>query len=149
MATKMSSKNVGMLGALLGALGCGGTSQGKAAATPTTQRATTSVSAPRAAVPSDCKPLQPPPSRELPEALKKALPRDREGRPVIAQQGGLGLVYDSKLNDPITRWGACLSRVLAVKTANPGAGMLSHCIDLMEVCPTDEGGDDCCPQACR
>ena len=83
----------------------------------------------------------------MPEELKRALPTDDQGRPVITRQGGIGLVYDSRLDDPITRWAACLSRVTAVMEANP-KGMLAHCIDSISVCPSDEGGDACCPQAC-
>ncbi len=97
--------------------------------------------------PADCRPLPPPPSREMPEALRKALPSDDQGRPVIAQQGGVGLAYDSQLDDPITRWAACLSRVTAVLKAN-GPGKVAHCIDSVKLCPTDEGGPDCCPKAC-
>jgi hypothetical protein len=60
----------------------------------------------------------------------------------------IGLAYDATLDDPITRWGQCLSRVVACHAANPGAGPIAPCIALIERCADNHGGKGCCPSAC-
>ena len=132
-------RNILLIAAVIGALGCRATPASKAA---------TAAPARRAEAPADCKPIGPPPSRDLPADVAKALPRDSQGRPIIIGQGGTALVYDKAVDDPISRWGACLSRVSALKKANPGPGRFAHCVALIDVCASDEGGAACCPQAC-
>ena len=86
-----------------------------------------------------------PPDREIPPPVASALPKDAQGRPILIESGGVGLVYDSKLDDPITRWGACLSLVAdAHKPSKRGTPW----IDLIKPCPTNAGGKDCCPPEC-
>jgi hypothetical protein len=90
--------------------------------------------------------LPSPPDREMPAALASALPKDEQGRPILMQRGGVGLAYDSKIDDPISRWSACLSLVNpARQTARQGG---TPWIDLVKPCHTNAGGNDCCPPAC-
>lgn len=102
-------------------------------------------------------PVQPPapaPPVMLPAEVKQAFPVDEKGRPMLASStaGGEGalrisLVYDETLDDPITRWGACLERVVACKRANPKQS-IRDCVPLIPRCATDVGGVACCPGAC-
>jgi hypothetical protein len=94
-------------------------------------------------------------SVELPAELVAALPRTDGGLPVLfgplaaASNPALSLqfAYDDKLDDPLARWGDCLSRVTACYDANPGAPV-ARCIDVIEPCADDTGGKACCPPAC-
>jgi hypothetical protein len=90
-------------------------------------------------------PPAPPVDPRLPPDVARALPRTPDGRPIIAQGGGVALVYDETLDDPIARWGQCLGRVTACFKTNR---QLGGCVDLIEVCPTNRGGRNCCPRAC-
>lgn len=90
----------------------------------------------------------------MPAELAAGLPRDPEGRPILIQTTSMiapgeqiALVYDDVRDDPITRWGACLERVVACYRANPGAPV-DGCIDQIAQCPDATGGIGCCPTAC-
>ncbi len=93
-------------------------------------------------------------SSEVPPAVLAALPKTDAGLPILimlpgaAPSGGTpALVYDPALDDPIARWGACLSRVGACYETN-APQPISGCVELIERCDDDSGGDDCCPPAC-
>jgi hypothetical protein len=58
----------------------------------------------------------------------------------------VALGYDDTLDDPISRWGQCLSRVLGCYRASPTA--ISTCVASMDRCADDTGGQGCCPPAC-
>ena len=86
--------------------------------------------------------LPSPPDREIPPAVASALPKDAQGRPILIESGGVGLVYDSKLDDPIARWGACLSLVAGAYTS-PKRG--TSWVDLVKPwlwrdCPIEDCG---------
>lgn len=93
----------------------------------------------------------PPAALEVPEAIAEHLPRTEEGLPIVGgvSAGGvqLSLSYDATLDDPITRWAACLERVVACGEANEPAA-LAGCIATIDVCQAPEGGEGCCPVRC-
>lgn len=89
----------------------------------------------------------------MPSALEDALPKTDDGLPIVVQTGAglpsglsLALAYDATLADPIALWGQCLSRVTACYRTNEGP--ITGCVDLIEVCADDAGGEGCCPRAC-
>jgi len=92
-----------------------------------------------------------PVSKELPPELAAALPKTTAGLPKLhearAEGFTLQLGYDANLDDPITRWAGCMGRVVDCVRANPN-GPFGGCVPQISVCPSDEGGDDCCPKAC-
>ncbi len=100
------------------------------------------------------RPPAPPRPVELPAEVKQAFPADEKGRPMLASStaGGDGalqiaIVYDETLDDPITKWGACLERVVACKRANPKQS-IRDCVPLIPRCASDAGGAACCPGPC-
>jgi len=101
--------------------------------------------------PPPAEPPGPPPSREVPPEIAAQLPTTQDGKVLFTEvtSGGLTmqLAYDPTLDDPITRWGWCLSRVTACVTANPSQSIIG-CIPKIEVCASSEGGHGCCPSAC-
>lgn len=105
------------------------------------------------APPPGVAPPGPPAPRALPPELAD-LPRSEDGLPVLATTGAPGpdvyeaqLVYDEAADDPITRWGQCLSRVVACYDANP-SGPIAGCLERIERCERDSGGEGCCPAPC-
>ena len=95
----------------------------------------------------------PPPAvaTALPAELAASLPKSPNGLPLLLQQGGvlgpgIGLAFDASLDDPITRWAECLSRVRGCRATNAGA--IAGCVDLVPVCATNAGGKGCCPASC-
>ena len=94
----------------------------------------------------EARPPAPPQDTRMPADLAAALPKTPDGRPIIAQGGGVALVYDETLDDPIARWGQCVGRVSACHETN--RGQLGGCVDLIPVCSTNRGGPNCCPRAC-
>lgn len=99
----------------------------------------------------ESKPPGPATSADLPSDFASGLPVLDSGLPVLiaSNGGGIGLVlaYDQTLDDPIARWGECLSRVTACYRAN-GSNPIAGCIDQIERCADDRGGKGCCPTAC-
>ena len=80
--------------------------------------------------------------------------RDDAGLPILlrvpsqlAPGYDLVVAYDEKRDDPIARWGQCMSRVVACVQANPGQ-LIDGCIPKIERCADDSGGPGCCPPAC-
>jgi hypothetical protein len=78
------------------------------------------------------------------------LPKDDEGRPVLASEQATGLVVDETLADPITAKGDCLT---LVSTCIAGAGgSLDSCFASVAVCPDNQpwaGSEPCCPARCQ
>jgi hypothetical protein len=100
------------------------------------------------------KPPAPPIPALLPDDLEGSLPRTDGGLPILlanplgAGTGvALALTFDKTLDDPVTRWGECMGRVVACYDAN-GANAIEGCLRLIETCPTDRGGNGCCPRTC-
>ena len=58
----------------------------------------------------------------------------------------IALVYDDKIDDPVTRWSACFQRVLACHA--PAESSVTACVKRIATCAKPEGGPSCCPQAC-
>ena len=104
--------------------------------------------------PPGVQPPGPPTPRALPAELEAALPRTDDGRPILLASAGSGpeaadvqLVYDEDADDPITRWGQCLGRVVSCYEANDG-GPIAGCLAVVERCASGDGGEGCCPSAC-
>src|SRR5688572_30346027 len=89
-------------------------------------------------------PPPPPSPRELPDAVKAALPSNADGEAVMSrvEWGGMfvEIVYDPTLDDAIARWGECLARVTSCTKTNP-TGPIAGCIVQIEQCAGPEGGD--------
>ena len=95
-------------------------------------------------------PPLPPVKAAMPLELTAQLPKTDDGLPILVSttyaDKTVALVFDESLDDPITRWGECLSRVLSCRQVNTGP--IAPCIDMIEHCATNEGGIGCCPSAC-
>lgn len=105
-------------------------------------------------VPPGAVPPGPPTPRALPAEVETALAHTDDGRTILLSTGAAGpegtdiqLVYDEDAEDPITRWGQCLGRVVACYEANEG-GPIAGCMTLVERCASDDGGEGCCPGPC-
>ena len=114
------------------------------------------VSTPRRELPSaSVQPPGPVVETALPAHLERALPRSDDGLPVLLRthtpvmgpEISVEMVYDAALDDPITRWADCLSRVSACDRANPGLPV-AGCVAQIEICPDATGGRGCCPSPC-
>jgi hypothetical protein len=89
----------------------------------------------------------------LPAEIEAALPHTEDGLPILmdlpveALPGfKLQLVVDSTRDDPMTRWGECLARVMSCYKTND---RVTGCIEQgIEICASDSGGNGCCPRAC-
>lgn len=89
-----------------------------------------------------------------PDGFTEALPKTDTGLPIVIQAAGtltgsltVALAYDAERDDALSRWGSCLRRVLACGETNlpkPAAA----CIDAIDRCPDDTGGNGCCAPAC-
>ncbi len=106
------------------------------------------------ALPPGVRPPAPPTPRDLDPAAVALLPATEDGRPVLLSTGSPGpdgyeieLVYDRAIDDPISRWGQCLSRVVSCYRENAG-GPIAACVAVVERCASDAGGEGCCPPAC-
>lgn len=78
------------------------------------------------------------------------LPKDDEGRPVLASEQATGLVVDESLSDPITAKGDCLTLVSNCIAA--AGGSLDSCFASVPVCPNNQpwaGTEPCCPARCQ
>jgi hypothetical protein len=124
--------------------GCGSGAEGLGAS---------STSGPAGGQPDAVNPPAPPIDTQLPPDLAEGLPRTDGGQPVVMTTNAtlapgvmLALTYDEKLDDPISRWGSCLSRVVGCYRTN--GGYLGGCVDHIEVCGDPAGGDGCCPRGC-
>jgi hypothetical protein len=90
---------------------------------------------------------------ELPAEIESSLPHTDDGLPILLDVPTeaipgfkLQLVFDATLDDPITRWGECLARVMSCYKTND---RVSSCIETqIEICADDQGGNGCCPRAC-
>lgn len=96
-------------------------------------------------------PPAPPLPRDLPPEVIASFPQNDRGQPILhstrfAGEGSLRLVYDRDLDDPLARWGQCLGRVVACYRTNEGP--IDGCIELIERCADDRGGEGCCPAQC-
>jgi hypothetical protein len=99
--------------------------------------------------------VDPPKAREakLPKELVDTLAKNDAGLPILIQGGdavvgmSIGLVFDESLDDPIARWGECLSRVADCYTVNGNRGVTA-CIGKLERCADETGGKGCCPSGC-
>lgn len=95
----------------------------------------------------------PPVDLKRTEEALEAFPKTADGKPILMQAGdpsgsSVALVYDkSKQDTPVTRYAACLSRVTACAKTNT-IETAAECIPMIERCPTNEGGEACCPPAC-
>jgi hypothetical protein len=78
------------------------------------------------------------------------LPKDDEGRPVLASEQAMGLVVDETLSDPITAKGDCLT--LVSNCIASAGGSLDSCFASVPVCPNNQpwaGTEPCCPARCQ
>jgi hypothetical protein len=78
------------------------------------------------------------------------LPKDDEGRPVLASEQAMGLVVDETLSDPITAKGDCLT--LVSNCIASAGGSLDSCFASVPVCPNHQpwaGGEPCCHERCQ
>jgi hypothetical protein len=89
----------------------------------------------------------------MPAEIATVLPVNDAGLPIIVATNAevepgvtIELAYDATIDDPIARWGQCLSRVAACYQTNPGP--IAGCIDLVERCADGTGGNACCPPGC-
>jgi hypothetical protein len=80
----------------------------------------------------------------------ETLPKDDEGRPVLASEQATGLVVDESLSDPITAKGDCLTLVSNCIAA--AGGSLDSCFASVPVCPNNQpwaGTEPCCHSRCQ
>lgn len=89
------------------------------------------------------------PELEPPAAVIEGAKRTEDGLPIIAESSGgaisVTIAYDSRLDDPVARWGDCLSLVVRCRQQTEGA--ILPCVDAILRC-TGNGGEACCPDAC-
>jgi hypothetical protein len=98
-------------------------------------------------------PVQPPsPSEPLDPTPYAGLPKDASGHPILLDQSMPGsgatvrMTVALELDDPITRWGACLDR--AMSCVRNSVGPFGPCVALIDRCADSRGGHGCCPSAC-
>ena len=86
----------------------------------------------------------------MPSAVQAQLPKTPADLPVVGRSSLAGVsvdfVYDATLDDPITRWGDCLERVVGCATTNPRS--LGGCVATLKPCASAAGGPGCCPRRC-
>lgn len=94
-----------------------------------------------------------PPSPTLIEQLDEIDDLDQEGRPILIRSPAvmpsgleLALVYDATLDDPITRWAACLAIVR--DCLPPWSAAPDSCVEALPACADDTGGEACCAPSC-
>jgi len=78
------------------------------------------------------------------------LPKDDEGRPVLASEQAMGLVVDETLADPITAKGDCLT--LVSNCIASAGGSLDSCFASVPVCPSNQpwaSSEPCCHARCQ
>ena len=95
-------------------------------------------------------PQPPTPVVDIPLETFESFDTNADGLPITASiDTPFGYSIDAvvtDVDDPLSRWGQCLGRVVGCYRAN--AGRLTGCAEYIELCGDNTGGHGCCPSRC-